>query len=544
MAQTLDVLHNHQPATLIVGPDGLRIKSEGKVGHGSNNILSACLPSSGSGKEDFYAFAHILNLNVEDQSRTITLHAFASLKASKLSVLRFNIPENLKDAGLEEAKKFANHILELAYQGAIAPPNKRSILFIVNPFSGQAKGQKVITRILPWFKAAGIAVKTELTKHAQHASEIAAKMSLDEYDTITTVSGDGLIYEVVQGLANRPKDAWKALKTINFGVIPAGSANAVSVSMRGPVETRNMVASVLAVIKGKRTSLGLSVVTTGTRRIYCLLSQVYGIISDLDIDTEHLRWMGESRFVYGFIRGALQKRHCDGILEMKLAPNGGNKRAMLEEFLQNGNKKNLDESDLHPVDQDNEETWKLPALKYGTVNDPLPEAAAKKPLITTTTPIVSDDANRKKQLNGEDGRWLRLDLSMVSLMAGKLPYLAYNLMAFPLGNPADSYIDVHIIPKANSVGEILSCLDGTEATGGTFWKDTQSYYKVEMYRFTPKAVPKFHKAEIAPIAFDGEYLKPYEAFQVECLPGALQFLTLDGWYLPPDHTEQISKLKQ
>ena len=26
-------------------------------------------------------------------------------------------------------------------------------------------------------------------------------------------------------------------------------------------------------------------------------------MADLDLETEHLRWMGDSRFIYGFIKG-------------------------------------------------------------------------------------------------------------------------------------------------------------------------------------------------------------------------------------------------
>ena len=33
------------------------------------------------------------------------------------------------------------------------------------------------------------------------------------------------------------------------------------------------------------------------------MSVFIGLMADLDIKTEHLRWMGNTRFVYGFLRG-------------------------------------------------------------------------------------------------------------------------------------------------------------------------------------------------------------------------------------------------
>lgn len=35
------------------------------------------------------------------------------------------------------------------------------------------------------------------------------------------------------------------------------------------------------------------------------MSVSIGLMADLDIKTEHLRWMGDTRFVYGFLRGGV-----------------------------------------------------------------------------------------------------------------------------------------------------------------------------------------------------------------------------------------------
>jgi hypothetical protein len=43
--------------------------------------------------------------------------------------------------------------------------------------------------------------------------------------------------------------------------------------------------------------------TQGDKRVFTYMSQALGLMADLDIGTEHLRWMGDTRFVYGFLRG-------------------------------------------------------------------------------------------------------------------------------------------------------------------------------------------------------------------------------------------------
>ncbi len=39
------------------------------------------------------------------------------------------------------------------------------------------------------------------------------------------------------------------------------------------------------------------------KRTFSFLSQSVGLMADLDLGTEHLRWMGSTRFVYGYLRG-------------------------------------------------------------------------------------------------------------------------------------------------------------------------------------------------------------------------------------------------
>lgn len=43
--------------------------------------------------------------------------------------------------------------------------------------------------------------------------------------------------------------------------------------------------------------------TQNGNRTISFMAQTLGLMADLDFDTEHLRWMGDSRFIYGFIKG-------------------------------------------------------------------------------------------------------------------------------------------------------------------------------------------------------------------------------------------------
>ena len=59
-----------------------------------------------------------------------------------------------------------------------------------------------------------------VTKHQNHAKNIAESLDLKNYDAIITVSGDGTIHEIINGLLSR-HDATEIDTPI--GTIPAGN---------------------------------------------------------------------------------------------------------------------------------------------------------------------------------------------------------------------------------------------------------------------------------------------------------------------------------
>ena len=44
-------------------------------------------------------------------------------------------------------------------------------------------------------------------------------------------------------------------------------------------------------------------ITQNGKRTISFMSQALGLMADLDIGTENLRWMGDARFVVGLLRG-------------------------------------------------------------------------------------------------------------------------------------------------------------------------------------------------------------------------------------------------
>lgn len=110
------------------------------------------------------------------------------------------------------------------------------------------------------------------------------------------------MHEVLQGLLARPD--WQAAARLPLVQIPAGSGNGLAAS----TGLWNPCTAVHALIKGSLRPCDVaSVLQPGRPRLFSFLSLTYGMIPNLDIGTDHLRFMGSSRFVLGALYQILKQ---------------------------------------------------------------------------------------------------------------------------------------------------------------------------------------------------------------------------------------------
>jgi sphingosine kinase len=107
----------------------------------------------------------------------------------------------------------------------IEMPPKRRLLILVNPFSGGGVAARSWERARIILEKCHVDLKVTMTERAGHAYDIVHnEINKGDYDGIVTVSGDGLIHEVVNGLYRR-KDWIQLMSTLAVGFIPGGTAN-------------------------------------------------------------------------------------------------------------------------------------------------------------------------------------------------------------------------------------------------------------------------------------------------------------------------------
>ena len=364
--------------------------------------------------------------------------------------------------------------------------NKR-IKVLVNPFGGQGSAQKWYTRdVEPIFAAAFCELDVERTQYRGHAVEIAEKLDTDAYDVVATCSGDGLPHEVFNGLGRKP-DARRALSQIAVAHLPCGSGNAMSLNLNG---TNSPSIAALCVVKGLRTPFDLVSVTHGDRRTLSFLSQSVGIVAESDLGTEHLRWLGSTRFTYGFLVRLLRKTiyPCDLAVKVEVDTKSQIREYYRAHITQERHQTGTDSLSL--LDHSPEGIG-LPALEYGTINDALPP---------DWTLVPYDNLG--------------------NFFAGNMAYMSPDANFFPAALPDDGCLDLVTVDGDISRTAAIQSLLAVEK--GTFFDMAHvKYRKIHGYRIVPKGQKDGY------ISIDGERI-PFGPFQAEVHMGLGTVLSRTG----------------
>lgn len=185
------------------------------------------------------------------------------------------------------------------------------LLAIINPSSGRGKSAKLFQKqVAPVLEdAAGMTLSRVVTQHAGHATELTRQLSLAAVDMLVFVGGDGTVFEGLQGLLSRPD--WDAARLLPIAHVPGGSGNGLAHSCG----LQDAATAAFCICKGVVSPMDVASVLQAPavpggspRRMYSMLMATYGLMSNLDVGTEHLRWMGDTRFLLGLLWEIVKSR--------------------------------------------------------------------------------------------------------------------------------------------------------------------------------------------------------------------------------------------
>ena len=205
----------------------------------------------------------------------------------------------------------------------VTPPPTRNFLVVVNPVGGKRQGRQIWKKWLePMLREANVVVTLLITERADHAKNMLSEMQTDPaatYQAILCVGGDGIVFEVVNGLIHRAGGE-ELLKRLPIVHIPGGTGNGLSKSVLFACnEACTPLNAAFVALRGHPQSLDLARVTTvdGKEHI-SFLSLAWGLISDVDILSETMRYLGETRLYIAAVYFMIRRRFYAGRLRMKL----------------------------------------------------------------------------------------------------------------------------------------------------------------------------------------------------------------------------------
>ncbi|KAI9509619.1 ATP-NAD kinase-like domain-containing protein [Russula earlei] len=356
---------------------------------------------------------------------------------------------------------------------------QRRLFVVINPHGGPGKAASLFKRkVEPILKAARCTYKVVSTEYHGHASKVASEIALDDFDAVVTVSGDGTLHELINGFSKH-KHPMKAFR-MPIAPIPAGSGNATSLNLLGTKDGLDVASATLNAVKGRPMAIDLLSILQSGKRTFSFLSQCVGLMADLDLGTEHLRWMGSNRFVYGYLRGVMSRKAYPFAISIKT---GMSQKGAMVDALQEYNN-SAPHYDVPRVEE--ESTTDLPPLKY---------------------------------VDEHDG-WTSLDGPILFMYAGKGPLVSPELMQFPVAVPNDGMVDL-VIQGRLSRSEMLKGFDGAEK-GSIYWQDKAQYFKASAYRLKPLL-------KDGNLSIDGERF-PFEEYYAEVHRGLATVLSMRGRY--------------
>lgn len=206
-------------------------------------------------------------------------------------------------------------------QSILPPQTTKHYLVFINPVGGKRIAMKLWRQKIETFlQQSHSTYQLIVTQYANHAKEyVLSHTNLLQYYAIMVIGGDGLIFEIVNGIAER-SDGEMILSKLPIAAIPGGSGNGLAKSIAFESnEAGDVLNTMFIALKGSPSPIDMSLVTTKSGHQYrSFLSLTWGLISDIDINSEFLRCLGESRLYLTAVYYIIRRRFYNGIIKLKL----------------------------------------------------------------------------------------------------------------------------------------------------------------------------------------------------------------------------------
>jgi len=193
----------------------------------------------------------------------------------------------------------------------------RRLLCILNPLAGSGRANYLFDKLArPILEAANAQLDVKVTTAPGEAVHIARDLVLDAVDGIVICGGDGSVHEVVEGLVSRP-DAQKACSSLSLTHLPGGSGNAIAQNIAAECnEVCDAGSLAFIAVKGWSRPVDAALTWDSNGKLRpSVLSIEWGIISDIDFESESMRCLGGFRFQVQAVKEIIWPKRYPGTID-------------------------------------------------------------------------------------------------------------------------------------------------------------------------------------------------------------------------------------
>jgi YegS/Rv2252/BmrU family lipid kinase len=166
------------------------------------------------------------------------------------------------------------------------------LLVVFNPNAQSGRSERKLSDIRDAFEAHSVEAEFVFTRGQGHAASLVADASLDEFEAVVAVGGDGTVFEVLNGLLAHDKN-----RRIPLGLIPMGTGNAFAREFDlFPSCWREAISQIAA---GRVRKVDIGRVKTGDELFYFINILGIGFAVDAGLTARNLKFVGNAAYTLG-----------------------------------------------------------------------------------------------------------------------------------------------------------------------------------------------------------------------------------------------------
>ncbi len=392
--------------------------------------------------------------------------------------------------GTEQMRSQWINVIQQTLQGLPIQPQQavkpRTLQVLINPKGGTQQGKKVFDAIRPILENANCHLDVIETQGGDITIQTVRELDLTHVDGFVVVGGDGTVHELINGLMTHPDVVHPASGiypeslgrseaiTKPIGIIPAGTGNGLGKTILSlSQEAYDPINAAFIIAKGQSKPINLGVVEQDGHQYYSILSLAWALISDIDINSNKLRFLkflGSLRSDIYAVFSILTLRSYPGKVSFVLAPDWPSR----------------------------------PPHKSQTLNDYTDsERSVSTSALTANTATLRDQSQN----------WCVIEDDFIGLWVMNVAWAAHSVQAAPHAQLADGYMDVLIIRKGITRWRLLTAFLKI-STGEHLLLPDMEYYKIRCLRLEPQGSAGL-------LAVDGEQID-HCPVQLNVLPNHAQ----------------------